>query len=140
MASPELRTPHWAVELSMASPERRNYGRGTPHWAAELSMVSPELRDDELIGQGTAATVASAQGLNITSGAKPATRKLQVISRDSATELLADVQRVADRGRSGARRPVLYGAQPRADDQAVLGGVEGCYHRVTAINSAGTVR
>jgi predicted DNA-binding transcriptional regulator YafY len=52
------------------------------------------LTDDELIGQGTAAAVASAQGLNVTSGAKPATRKLQVISRDAAAELLADVQRV----------------------------------------------
>jgi predicted DNA-binding transcriptional regulator YafY len=52
------------------------------------------LTDDELIGQGTAAAVASAQGLNITSGAKPATRKLQVNSRDTAAELVADVQLV----------------------------------------------
>jgi predicted DNA-binding transcriptional regulator YafY len=52
------------------------------------------LTDDELIGQGTAAAVASTQGLDITFGARPATRKLQVVSRDEAAKLLEDVQRV----------------------------------------------
>jgi predicted DNA-binding transcriptional regulator YafY len=52
------------------------------------------LTDDELIGQATATAAASTQGLDITSGARPTTRKLQVASRDEAARLLAEVERV----------------------------------------------
>jgi predicted DNA-binding transcriptional regulator YafY len=52
------------------------------------------LTDDELVGQATATAAAATQGLDITSGARPTTRKLQVASRDEAAKLLAEVERV----------------------------------------------
>ncbi|SIO63222.1 Predicted DNA-binding transcriptional regulator YafY, contains an HTH and WYL domains [Singulisphaera sp. GP187] len=55
---------------------------------------SVNLSDDELVGQATAATLTSAPGLDVTSGAGPTTRKLQVSSREKAATLLAEVERV----------------------------------------------
>jgi predicted DNA-binding transcriptional regulator YafY len=52
------------------------------------------LTDDELVVQATATATTFTQGLDITSGARPTTRKLQVASRDEAAELLAEVERV----------------------------------------------
>lgn len=52
------------------------------------------LTDDELVGQATATAVTSTQGLDVTSGATPTTRKLRVASRDEAARLLAQVERV----------------------------------------------
>ncbi len=52
------------------------------------------LSDDELLGQATASALTAAPGLDVTGGARPATRKLQTSSRDSAAQLLADVERV----------------------------------------------
>lgn len=52
------------------------------------------LTDDELIGQATAARITSAPGLDVTKGARPATRKLRSTSRDDASKLLAEVERV----------------------------------------------
>ena len=66
------------------------------------------LGDDELIGQATAAVITSAPGLDVTKGAGPATRKLWANSRDRASKILDDVERVtavlnlklADQGRA----------------------------------------
>lgn len=52
------------------------------------------LNDDELIGQASASVITSAPGLDVTKGAKPATRKLQATSREKASKLLAEVGRV----------------------------------------------
>jgi predicted DNA-binding transcriptional regulator YafY len=52
------------------------------------------LTDDELIGQATAATITSSPALDITHGAKPATRKLGVNSKEESARLLAEVERV----------------------------------------------
>ena len=52
------------------------------------------LSDDELIGQATAAVITSAPGLNVTSGAAPATRKLRANSRQQASKLLEDVEKI----------------------------------------------
>ena len=52
------------------------------------------LSDDELIGQATATAISSAPGLDVTKGSSPATRKLQVNSREQAAKLLEDVERV----------------------------------------------
>ncbi len=52
------------------------------------------MSDDELIGQATASALTAAPGLDVTGGARPATRKLQTSSREPAAQLLADVERV----------------------------------------------
>lgn len=52
------------------------------------------LTDDELIGQATASVVTSAAGLDVTSGAEPATRKLKAVSREQAAKILGDVEEV----------------------------------------------
>ncbi len=52
------------------------------------------LGDDELIGQATATVITSAPGLDVTRGASPTTRKLWAGSREDASKLLHDVERV----------------------------------------------
>jgi predicted DNA-binding transcriptional regulator YafY len=52
------------------------------------------LGDEELIGQATATVITSAPGLDVTKGAAPATRKLGATSREQASRLLEDVERV----------------------------------------------
>jgi DNA-binding Lrp family transcriptional regulator len=52
------------------------------------------LTDDELIGQAMAASMSSAPGLDVTSGATPVTRKLRVTSKEESAKLLAEVERV----------------------------------------------
>ncbi len=52
------------------------------------------LSDDELLGQGTAAALTSARGLDIGVGAEPTARKLRITGRESARKLLEDAQRV----------------------------------------------
>lgn len=52
------------------------------------------LTDDELIGQSTATVITSAQGLDITSGATPTTRKLKADSRERTAQILEDVEKV----------------------------------------------
>jgi len=52
------------------------------------------LGDEELIGQATATVITSAPGLDVTKGASPTTRKLWAGSREAASKLLDDVERV----------------------------------------------
>ncbi len=52
------------------------------------------LTDDELIGQATAGTLTSSPGLDVTKGARPTTRKLRSTSREKASRLLAEVEKV----------------------------------------------
>lgn len=52
------------------------------------------LTDDELLGQGNAAVITAAPGLDIGPGARPATRKLEAASGEGAARILAEVQRV----------------------------------------------
>ena len=52
------------------------------------------LTDDELVGQATATAITSAPGLDVTKGAAPATRKLKANSREKASKLLEDVEKV----------------------------------------------
>jgi predicted DNA-binding transcriptional regulator YafY len=52
------------------------------------------LGDDELIGQATATVITSAPGLDVTKGASPTTRKLWAGSREDASTLLDDVEKV----------------------------------------------
>ncbi len=52
------------------------------------------LTDEELIGQGTANAMTSVQGLDVTDGAGPTTRKLRATSKEESAKLLAEVVRV----------------------------------------------
>jgi predicted DNA-binding transcriptional regulator YafY len=52
------------------------------------------LGDEELIGQATATVITSAPGLDVTKGASPTTRKLWAGSREDASKLLDDVEKV----------------------------------------------
>jgi predicted DNA-binding transcriptional regulator YafY len=52
------------------------------------------LTDDELLGQATATALTSAKGLDIGSGAAPATRKLPATGRARSQSLLEDALRV----------------------------------------------
>jgi len=52
------------------------------------------LSDDELIGQATATVITSSPGLDVTKGASPTTRKLWAASREQASKLLDDVEKV----------------------------------------------
>ncbi len=52
------------------------------------------LTDDELIGQATATAISSSPNLNVSLGAAPTTRKISTTSRDQASRLLEDVQRL----------------------------------------------
>jgi predicted DNA-binding transcriptional regulator YafY len=52
------------------------------------------LTDDELIGQASASVITSAQGLDVTMGATPTTRKLRVNAREHSSKLLEDVEKV----------------------------------------------
>jgi predicted DNA-binding transcriptional regulator YafY len=52
------------------------------------------LSDDEMIGQATATAITNAPGLDVTKGAAPATRKLWATSREQASKLLDDVEKV----------------------------------------------
>ena len=52
------------------------------------------LTDEEVIGQATAEVLTSAQGLDVTQGAGPTSRKLKVGTNEENTKLLAEVERV----------------------------------------------
>ncbi len=52
------------------------------------------LTDDEVLGLSLAAVLAQSPGLNVTSGAAPATRKLSAVSREETQELIDDAMRL----------------------------------------------
>jgi predicted DNA-binding transcriptional regulator YafY len=60
----------------------------------DFQFPTLNLTDEELIGQATATAITAARGLDITAGARPATRKLAASSREDAARLLAEVERV----------------------------------------------
>lgn len=54
------------------------------------------LSNDELIGQAMATAITSADGLDVSLGAKQATRKIAATSREEARKLLADAQQLVN--------------------------------------------
>jgi predicted DNA-binding transcriptional regulator YafY len=77
---------------------------GVPYtydWYHDCYRVHPDYRfpalnltEDELLGQATAAVIAGAPGLDIGTGARPATRKLEVASGERVAQMLAEAQRI----------------------------------------------
>jgi predicted DNA-binding transcriptional regulator YafY len=52
------------------------------------------LTDDEVLGLSLAAAITKAQGLDVTAGAAPATRKLAAVSKEETQELIDDAMRL----------------------------------------------
>ena len=52
------------------------------------------LTDDEVLGLSLAAAITKAQGLDVTAGATPATRKLAAVSKEETQELIDDAMRL----------------------------------------------
>ena len=52
------------------------------------------LTDDEVLGLSLAAAITKAQGLDVTAGAAPATRKLAAVSKEETQELIDDAMRM----------------------------------------------
>ena len=52
------------------------------------------LTDDEVLGLSLAAAITKAQGLDVTAGAVPATRKLAAVSKEKTQELIDDAMRL----------------------------------------------
>ena len=73
-----------------------SYNKENQHYWVRPGYNFPALNlsDDELIGQATANVITSAQGLDITPGTAPATRKLKANSREQAAKFLEDVEKV----------------------------------------------
>lgn len=73
-----------------------SYNKEHHHYWVRPGYLFPALNlsDDEMIGQATANVITNAPGLDVTKGAAPATRKLWAASREQASKLLEDVERV----------------------------------------------
>jgi predicted DNA-binding transcriptional regulator YafY len=58
----------------------------------DFRFPSLNVTDEEAMGQGTAAAIASGPGLDINMGAKPVTQKLAATSKEEMAQLLADAE------------------------------------------------
>ncbi len=73
-----------------------SYNKEHHHYWVRPGYLFPALNlsDDEMIGQATATVITNAPGLDVTKGAAPATLKLWANSREQASKLLEDVEKL----------------------------------------------
>jgi predicted DNA-binding transcriptional regulator YafY len=60
----------------------------------DFRFPSLNVTEDEALGQGTAAALTAASGLDINAGAKPVTQKLLASSKDEVAQILVDAEKL----------------------------------------------